>query len=56
MNSLLRTKQKFNHLMKMTARYQIYNVDHSTWPKPYNILDNADPTRFDKNINDEYDL
>lgn len=55
MNSLLRSK-KLCFFLKNTSRYQPYNVGHATWPKPFNALDNADPTRFDKEIVDEYDL
>ena len=55
MNSLLRSN-KLKFINKFTSRYQPYTLDHATWPKPFNTLDNADPTRFDKNITDEYDL
>jgi hypothetical protein len=56
MSSLLRARIKLTQFNKFTARYQPYTVDHSSWPKPFNVLDNADPSRFDREIKDEYDL
>jgi len=36
--------------VRMTSRYQLYQQPHDTWPKPYNIHDNLDPSRKDLNL------
>jgi len=43
MKSILRLN-KTSSLIN-TARYQMYQQGHDTWPKPYNLHDNLDPNR-----------
>ncbi len=50
----LRTNNINSHLVK-TARYQLYEQPQDTFPKPYNILDNLNPTRKYHGLKDESD-
>ena len=54
MNSFLRVNK--NRLAIQTARYQFYEQSHSSWPKPYNVRDNLDPSRKYIGLKDESDL